>query len=206
MSIERLERKIDATSYAELFMAITNMQGIQPRNMEEIASRNEEKLTQLGPTIERVNNEKLEVAVARVFGIMLRGNMLPEPPEALQNAEIKIEFISILTQMQRMVGLGQIERTVSFIGNLAGASPDALDKLNIDEMIDEYAERAGTPQRVIRSTGDATKLRNERARQANMAKMAEMMPAVQQGADAARLLSETDVNGQPMLDTLLGAG
>lgn len=206
LSIERLERKIDATSYAELFMAITNMQGIQPRNMEEIASRNEEKLTQLGPTIERVNNEKLEVAVDRVFGIMLRGNMLPEPPEALQNAEIKIEFISILTQMQRMVGLGQIERTVSFIGNLAGASPDALDKLNIDEMIDEYAERAGTPQRVIRSTGDATKLRNERARQANMAKMAEMMPAVQQGADAARLLSETDVNGQPMLDTLLGAG
>ena len=59
---------------------------------------------------------------------------------------------------------------------------------------------------MIRSTGDATKLRNERARQANMAKMAEMMPAVQQGADAARLLSETDVNGQPMLDTLLGAG
>ncbi len=205
MQIDRCYKQIDATSYAELFMAITNMQGIQPRNMEEIAARNEEKLTQLGPTIERVNNEKLQPAIERVFGIMLRGGLLPPVPDAMRGQEIKIEFISILTQMQRMVGLGQIERTVSFIGNLAGAMPEALDKLNVDEMIDEYADRAGTPQRIIRSTDDAAKIRASRAQQQQMAKMAEMMPAVQQGADTARLLSETDVNGQPMLDTLLGA-
>lgn len=204
-TIERLERKIGATSFAELFMAITNMQGIQPRNMEEIASRNEEKLTQLGPTIERVNNEKLEVSIDRIFGIMLRGGMLPEPPKSIAGKDIKVEFISILTQMQRMVGLGQIERTVSFIGNLGGALRDALDKLDVDELVDEYADRAGTPARVIRKTEDALKLRQQRAQQAQAAKMAEMMPAVQQGADAARLLSEADVNGAPMLDTLLGA-
>ena len=44
------------------------------------------------------------------------------------------------------------------------------------------------------------------AQQQNAQRMAETMPAVQQGADAARLLSETDVNGQSMLDTMLGAG
>lgn len=204
--IQRCYAQIDATSFAELFMAITNMQGVQPRNMEEIAARNEEKLTQLGPTIERVNNEKLEVVVDRVFGIMLRGQMLPPVPERLANVDLKIEFISILTQMQRMVGLGQIERTVSFIGNLAGVRPDALDKLDVDELIDEYADRAGTPQQVIRSTEQANKVRQQRAQQENAARMAEAMPAIQQGADAARLLSETDVNGRPMLDTLLGAG
>jgi hypothetical protein len=53
-------------------MAITTMPGVQPRNIEEIAARNEEKLTQLGPVIERVNNEKLEVAIDRTFGIMSR--------------------------------------------------------------------------------------------------------------------------------------
>lgn len=205
--IGRLYQRIDATSYADLFMAITNMQGIQPRNIEEIAARNEEKLTQLGPTIERVNNEKLAVAIDRVFGIMMRGQMLPPLPEAMQGqSEIKVEFVSILTQMQRMVGLGQIERTASFVGNLAGAFPEAADKLNTDEMIDEYADRAGTPPKLIRTAEEVGKLRQQRAQQANQARMAEMMPAVQQGADAARLLSETDVNGQPMLDTLMGAG
>jgi hypothetical protein len=97
-------------------MAITNMQGVQPRNIEEIAARNEEKLTQLGPVIERVNNEKLEVAIDRAFGIMRADR--PASPGARRGAEagghIKIEFVSILTQMQRMVGLGQIER--GFVG------------------------------------------------------------------------------------------
>jgi hypothetical protein len=61
-------------------MAITNMSGIQPRNVEEIAARNEEKLTQLGPVIERVNNEKLQVAIERAFGIMQRMHLLPPSP------------------------------------------------------------------------------------------------------------------------------
>lgn len=203
--IERCYRQIDATSFAELFMAITNMPGVQPRNIEEIAARNEEKLTQLGPTIERVNNEKLSVAIDRVFGIMLRGGMLPPVPEVMGDSEVKVEFVSILTQMQRMVGLGQIERTASFVGNLAAVFPDSVDKLNTDEMIDEYAERAGAPPKLIRTAKEVAQIRQNRAQQQNAAKMAEMMPAVQQGADAARLLSETDVNGSPMLDTLLGA-
>lgn len=202
--IARLYRKIDTTSFAEMFMAITNMAGIQPRNMEEIAARNEEKLTQLGPTIERVNNEKLAVAVDRVFDIMLRGEMLPPIPEALEGKPLKVEFISILTQMQRMVGLGQIERTVSFIGNIAGAQPEALDKLDVDELVDEYADRAGTPPRVIRSSKQVAEIRAARQQQQNAERSAAMMPAVQQGADAARLLSETDVNGRSMLDTMLG--
>ena len=203
--IQRCYQQIDATSFAELFMAITNMQGVQPRNIEEIAARNEEKLTQLGPTIERVNTEKLSVAIDRVFGIMLRGGMLPPAPDVMQDSEVKVEFVSILTQMQRMVGLGQIERTASFIGNLAGVFPESVDKLNTDEMIDEYAERAGAPPKLIRTAEEVQAIRNRRAQQQNAQRMMEAMPAVQQGADAARLLSETDAGGQPLLDTMLGA-
>jgi len=202
--ILQCRQQIDATSYAELFMAITNMQGVQPRNMEEIASRNEEKLTQLGPTIERVNTEKLGVGVDRVFGIMLRGGMLPPIPDKLRDVELKVDFVSILTQMQRMVGLGQIERGVSFIGNMIAAFPEAGDKLDVDETIDEYADRAGMPPKLIRSPDAVEKIRAQRRQQQQAEKMAASMPAVQQGADAARLLSETDVGGRPMLDTLLG--
>jgi hypothetical protein len=58
--MEVTKQAINEATFADLFMAITNMNGVQPRNVEEIAARNEEKLTQLGPVIERVNNEKLE--------------------------------------------------------------------------------------------------------------------------------------------------
>jgi len=201
---EKLEREIDALTYAELFNAITNMQGIQPRTVEEIAARNEEKLTQLGPVIERVSNEKLRPIIERTYGIMLRGGLLPPVPEELADREIKIEFISILTQMQRMVGIGSLERTSAFIGNLAGVNPNALDKLDVDELIDDYADRAGAPARIIRSAKEVEEDRNARAQAQQMAQMAEMAPAMRDGAEAARLLSEADANlGRGELPTQL---
>jgi hypothetical protein len=196
--MEDVKRCADATdrlTYADLFMAITNMQGVQPRNIEEIASRNEEKLTQLGPVIERVNSEKLEVAIDRTFGIMSRKGMFPDPPEQLQGKPIKVDFVSILAQMQRMVGVGQIERTVSFIGNLAASFPEAGDRLDVDAAIEDFADRAGAPPKMVRSIEDAQAMREQRAQDAQMAKVAAMAPAAQQGADAARLLSEAAQNG-----------
>lgn len=193
--IERCKVSIDQATYADLFNAITNMPGIQPRTVEEIASRNEEKLTQLGPVIERVNNEKLEIAIDRVFGIMSRGRLLPPAPDALHGVDLKINFVSILTQMQRMIGIGQIERTAGFVGNLAAVFPEAVDKLDVDAMIDDYADRAGTPKKMIRSAEDVKAIRDQRAQAQNAEKTAAMMPAVQQGADAARLLSEADTGG-----------
>jgi hypothetical protein len=188
----KLEREIDALTYAELFNAITNMPGVQPRTVEEIVARNEEKLTQLGPVIERVSNEKLKIIIERVYGMMLRGGLLPPPPAELSDREIKIEFISILTQMQRMVGIGSLERTAAFIGNLGGVKPEALDKLDVDELIDDYAERAGAPSRIIRSSKELEEERAARAQAQQMQQMAAMAPAVRDGAEAARLLAEAD--------------
>ena len=193
--VQRCAEAIDRLTYADLFLAITNMQGVQPRNVEEIASRNEEKLTQLGPVIERVNSEKLEVAIDRAFGIMARKKLLPPAPEHLQGAPLKVDFVSILAQMQRMVGLGQIERTVSFIGNLAARFPEAGDRLDVDATVDDYADRAGAPPRIIRSVEEAQGLRDKRAQEEQGAKLAAMAGPAQQGADAARLLSEAARNG-----------
>jgi len=199
--VQRCEAAVDRLSFADLFLAITNMEGIQPRNVEEIASRNEEKMTQLGPVIERVNNEKLAVAIDRTFGIMLRAGMLPDAPESIQGHAIKVDFVSILSQMQRMVGIGQTERVVSFIGNLAAANPEAMDKLNVDETIDDYADRAGASPKIIRTDKEVEDIRAARHQTQQMQQAAAAMPAVKDGADAARLLSEAAKNG-----TLPGLG
>jgi hypothetical protein len=193
--VNRCAEAIDRLTYADLFMAITNMDGVQPRNVEEIASRNEEKLTQLGPVIERVNNEKLEVAIDRTFGIMARRGLLPPAPVHLQGHPVKVDFVSILAQMQRMVGLGQIERTVAFVGNLAGRFPEAADRLDVDAIVDDYADRAGAPPQIIRSVGDAGKLRSARAQEAQMAKLAAMAGPARDGAAAVQTLQQ--VAGQP---------
>lgn len=193
--LEACKDSINQATYADLFMAITNMAGIQPRNIEEIAARNEEKLTQLGPVIERVNNEKLQVAIDRTFSIMERAGLLPPAPDkiAQSGGNLKVEFVSILTQMQRMVGLGQIERTFQFVGSILGSYPEARHKLDAIKAVDEYARRAGMPAKLIKTDDEAmaaTQAEQQAQQQAQQAEMAaKMAPAAKAGAEAAQTAS-----------------
>jgi hypothetical protein len=202
--VNRCEEQIDRATFADLFMAITTMPGVQPRNIEEIAARNEEKLTQLGPVIERVNNEKLEVAIDRTFGIMSRLGLLPPAPDAVREAggQLQTEFVSILTQMQRMVGLGQIERAVGFVGNLAGLFPEVRHKVDAMEIVDEYWDRAGAPSKTIRPTDEAEKRAAAEQQAAQAAQAAEAAgkaaPAGQVAVNAAELMAQTNQGGLPM--------
>jgi hypothetical protein len=59
VKLENCQDGVDRLAYADVFNAITNLEGSADRTVPEINARLEEKMTQLGPVIERVNNEKL---------------------------------------------------------------------------------------------------------------------------------------------------
>lgn len=191
--------------YADLFMAISDMEGVQPRNEQELFLRNEEKLTQLGPVVERVNVEKLEVAIDRAFSILEKQGRLPPAPEELQGEPLNIDFISTLAQAQRAVALNAIQRQAQFVGYLAGLFPSAADKFDADQAIDEFATGAGTPPKIVRSDEVVAKLRQDRAAQEKQQQALASMPAMAEGAQAAELLSRTNVGGQNMLERMVGA-
>lgn len=191
--------------YTDLFMAITNMPGVQPRNVEEIARRHEEQLSQLGPVIDRSNNEKLRASIERTYHILDRAGLIPPPPQELSHTQFQVEFISVLVQAQRLIRLGGMERVASFTGNLIAVQPTVADKLDFDQMVDEYADAAGSPASIIRSDDEVAKIRAARANQQQAAQAVQMAPAAKDGAMAARLLSEADVgNGKSALQRLLG--
>ena len=186
--------------YADLFMSITDMDGVQPRNEQELFLRNEEKLTQLGPVVERVNVEKLEVAIDRAFAILEKTGQLPPAPEELAGHPLNIDFISTLAQAQRATGLSAIQRMAQFVGFLGGVNPAAFDKFDFDQAIDEFATGSGTPPKIVRSDEVVAKIREDAAQAKQQEQMAQMAPALQQGAQAAELLSRTNVGGESMLD------
>ena len=188
-------------------MAITRLEGGNYKNVEEIASRNQEALSQLGPVIESASIEKLAVVHNRAMGIVLRSGVMPDPPEQLQGQEVKAEFTSILAQLQQAVGIGQIERSVGFIGNISAVFPTAIDMVDPDGMVNEYFDRASVPARMRRSAEDVEKVREQRAQMQKMQQLAATMPAVKDGADAARLLAEAKTGGgQSLLGGLAGMG
>ncbi|CDN96081.1 portal protein [Agrobacterium tumefaciens] len=199
--IEEVKRRVDRAFYADLFMAISNMEGVQPRNQFELTQRKEEQLQQLGPTVERQHHELIQPLADWVFYQMDDDNDLPEAPEDLQGQELNVENTSTLYQAQLAVSTGSIERMVSFVGNLSGASQDAVDKLDVDQAIDEYGDAIGVVSTIVRSDDKVKEIRAQRAQQMQQQRAAEtaatIAPVVRDGAQAAQALAATDENGGP---------
>lgn len=184
--IYEIRNAIDRLTYADLFMAITNMRGVQPRNVEEILKRDEEKLTQLGPVVEQVNDNMLPIAVERMMAIAERGGLIPPAPEELQGQPLKIEFVSMLAQAQKMLGLSTTERVVGFVGSLGQVfGPQVLDKIDPDAIVDDYAERANLPAKAIRDARMVEELRGERASAEQAQQMAAMAAPARDATQAA---------------------
>ena len=194
--IRETQDRINRSFYADLFLMLANMDGVQPRNTIEIAERKEEKLLQLGPVLENIYNGQLAPVIDRTFAILERRGELPPPPKELEGQDLKIEYTSILAQAQKAVATGSIERGLAFAGNLAASNPAVLDKIDMDEAVDIYFDYLGVPPSIVVPDDEVAKTRQGRAQQAQQVQNAEMAatvaPAVKQGAEAARLLSEVD--------------
>jgi hypothetical protein len=200
------EDRINRAFYADLWLALSMDERNQRATAREVAERHEEKLIALGPTLERLHDELLDKLIERVYGICLRRGLFPPPPPELQGQDIRVEYISIMASAQRLLGVSAVERLASFVGNIAAARPDALDKLNVDGMIDHYGEMLGVSPDLILDADAVGALRDQRAQAAADAKQQEM--AAQTGLDMAKsaeLLSRTDVNGTSALNRLLAA-
>ena len=203
--VEWLSRRVDELFYADLFMAISDMEGVQPRNETELLYRNEEKLTQLGPVVDRVNIEKLEVDIDRAFTINKNLGLLPPRPPELDGEPFTVDFISVLAQAQKAAQNTAIERAARFVGFLGATYPDALLKFDAEQAVDEFAANSGTSPRIIRTDEVIAKMKEQMAAEKQQAQMAQMAPAMQQGAQAAKLLSETQVSpGENALQRVMG--
>ena len=210
LDIQEVQERIRTAYFADLFLSITNMPGIQPRNNREIEERHEEKLLMLGPVLENLNDQLLDPAIDRTFNIASRAGILPAPPEELEGIELEVEYISVLAQAQKAVGVASITSYVGFVADLAaaqanaGLAPTALDKVDIDQAADEFAEMTGAPPKIVVSDDDVKEIRAGRA-QAQQA--AQAMQTAEQAANVASTAAGADTEGKNLLtDVMSGQG
>jgi len=164
--LERIEMRVNEAWYVHLFRAISNMEGIQPRNQLELLQRNEEALLELGPMLERTHEELHEPLIERTFEQMVEADLVPLPPEEIQGLPLEIRYISPLAIAQRAVATGNVERLLGFVGGVmelsAQAGQPASDKINWDEAVDEFAALTDAPPRLVVPTDEAREAREER--------------------------------------------
>ena len=188
--IAEVQARIKSVFFVDLFLMISQLDTV--RTATEIDARREEKLIQLGPVIERFENEVLDPIISRTFAIMQRRGLVPPPPPEIAGLGINVQYVSMLAEQQRAASTTAIERLVAFIGNIMAAIPDAGDNLDYDETIDEYADLLDTPAKLIRDAKAVAAIRAQRAQQQQAQATMQASMAAAQGAQT---LSKTDVGG-----------
>ncbi|TBL60744.1 portal protein [Hafnia alvei] len=191
---------INSSYFVDLFMMLQN---VNTRSMpvEAVIEMKEEKLLMLGPVLERLNDEFLDPLIDRAFSIMVSKNLLPQPPDVMQGMPLRIEYISVMAQAQKSIGLGSLERFVGFVGGLAQAKPEALDKINVDQAIDSYAEMSGVSPTVVVPAEDVQQIREDRQQQIQQQQAMQMGMAAAQGA---KTLSEAQTADPSVLSAMAG--
>jgi hypothetical protein len=206
MALEDLKTEIRQGLYNDLFKMLMDSDRRQI-TAREIAAKEEEKLILLGPVLERLHDEMFMPMIDRTWNLMMEQNMLPEPPEEVQGQDLKIEFISLLAQAQKMVSTTAVDQFMNFVSIHGQLFPELLDVVNTDKMADGYASFLGVETDMLHSQDDRDSKREQRAQQIQQAQQAEQMAAMQAGANTAQTLANTPTQQeQPnALDALLGS-
>ncbi len=200
--IQDTRQIIDHAYFVDLFRM---MQTVNTRSMpvEAVAEMREEKLLMLGPVLQRLDSELLDKLINRTFSVMAENNLLPVPPDEMQGMQLKVEYISVMAQAQKAIGVSSIERFIGFTSGIGQFSPDALDKINVDETIDAYAASIGVPPSVVATNEQVAQIRENRAQQQAMAQQMQMAQAAVGGAQA---LGNTPMDDNSALAALAGGG
>lgn len=207
--LTEIRQRIKDGFFVNIFMAISQMQGVQPRNELELTKRDLERLQVLGPFIELFETEWAGPILKRIIAIMTRRGIIAPRPASLRSIPVKIDFVSILRLAQRAAETATMERTFAVAGNLSAAAkaaqvPDPIRILNLDEALRVYGDMTNFPAKVMFSDKEVQEHDEQRAQaQQRMQAAQTTLPAVQ----AAKTLSETQVNGgQNALQAMLGGG
>ena len=161
------------------------MQGIQPRNQLELSQRNQERLIQLGPVLQRQFHDFLDKLVSRTFNDMVRMGKVPPAPKELQDRPLRPRYVSTLALAQEAVATGNMDLFMGSVGSLAQVMPQVLDKIDGDEMVNEYASRYGVPPKIIKSNDRVAKERQAEAQ------MAQQQAALDQGEQLSNIVEKT---------------
>jgi hypothetical protein len=187
------EQRINSRFYADLFLMLAST--TKSMTATEVAERHEEKLTMLGPTLERLHNELLQPLVKLTFGHMVERGMFPPAPPELEETDLEVEFISMLAQAQQAVGAAQDDRFQAVLQGLSQTHPEAIDILDTDQYLRQYASKIGMDPQSLRSPEEVEEMRQQRAQQAAAE---QQLAALQAAAPAGKAVAETQAIEQEM--------
>lgn len=203
--IKTVNDRIEKCLFVPLFMAISRMEGVQPRNELELTKRDLERLQELGPVIDLAEGE-LSLAIRRILDILTRRRMLKPMPATLQNIPLKITYVSIMKLAQRAAESIAMKDTFATAGSLSSAAkaagvPDPIRILDLDKAMRHYSELNNFPADCVFTDDQVAQHDQVRAKVQQQAQVPGQAAAA---VDAAKTLADTKIQPGTALGAMLG--
>jgi hypothetical protein len=203
--IGQVQYRIQRAFYEDLFLMLARSDqqlGAARPTAREIDERHEEKLLALGPVLERTNDELLSPLIDRAYEMMEARGLIPEPPEALDGVKLKVEYVSILAEAQKLAGVAMQDRFVASIAPMVEVFPEIRHKVNIFRIVDNYGEMLGVDPRVLRTDEEAEALGQQEAAAAESQQTAQNAALL---AKAAKDGSQAQMGQDSALDRIVNS-
>jgi len=173
--LEMKQKDIKEQFFVNMFLALANR--LETKTAYEASKIIEENKAMIAPLIMPLTSELLDPIMETVFSILFESGEFGAVPQAILNTakmnpitgentlSLGVEYTSNLARAQKMEEIGEITDLLGFVGQIAEVKPEALDKVNTDEAIDEFARLRSVNPKLIFSNDDVDKVRKLRAKQ-----------------------------------------
>lgn len=200
--IKEVQQTVKLGFFSDVFDPLGDLKQITATEAE---IRNSGKMIPFAPIAGNLHTELFRVIIHRVFGIISRKGMLPNPPDILiQYPDYKIEFVSkIALSIKKIESLGWLQ-TEAALSNIAAVKPDVMDNFELDEIARDLAIINGSSPKWIVPARKRDSIRKKKAQsQQEIIQNEEMM----QGAQILRnQISKAPEKGSPLDSILKNSG
>lgn len=187
---------------AAFFKNVFNLP-IDVKNMTatEIIARKEEFVRTIGPTLAQLEPDYTGSVMNRVFGIMNRAGVFPPPPQELENANVRFEFVSPIQRAKRQIEAAGMRGAIDFIAPIIQMQPETADNFDGDEIARDIPEAFGLREKWLKSIDRRDAERQAKQQQQQMvnavAGAGGVADATQKFAGANKSLAEAAAMASP---------
>ena len=179
---------IKSAFFVDMFLQITNVS--KRMTTVEVQELIAERAPMLGPVIDLLTTDYLNNIIEDLFSIVAEDKLIDPPPQALQNADYTIEYVSPLAKAQKVSELRGIQSFMQMLAGTVQFNPDVIDNVDFDKMTQIVGDVSGIPQTVIKEPAQVLEdrqMRREAEAKRLMREQAEQMSIAAKNASAADL-------------------
>ena len=157
--IDRVQRKIEQAFYVDQLQLLEQSR----MTATEVSTRNDERMTLLAPVLARQHYEFLKPLIDRVFSILQRKGLLPDPPEILVEKDLNIEYSSQIARAQKRSTVANVQGFMNVLAPFMQTSPAAQHIIDGDAVARYVAKQMDIPQEILKSKEEVEEILKQEA-------------------------------------------